>query len=67
MTDQNRNEQNHQPDQQMQQGQQGLERQQNQQNQQGVDNSNRIRDEEEENAEAGLDNQLGDAGAENQE
>jgi len=70
MTDQN--EQNRQPGQQMQQGQQGVERQQNQQNLdqgqgQGADNTNRTGDEEQDNAEAGLDNELGDAGEEDQE
>jgi hypothetical protein len=58
------NEQNREPGQQMQQGQQGVERQQNQQSReqgQGAGGSERILDEEEENAEAGLDNELDDS------
>jgi len=60
------NEQNRQPGQQDQQGQQGIERQQNQQNReqgQGAGGSDRINnDEEERNAESGLDNELDDTG-----
>lgn len=67
MTDQNQNGQDRQPGQQMQQGQQRLERQQNQQNQRGADDPNRIRSEEEQDAEAGLDNQLGDRGTQDEQ